>query len=60
MVYGSVHEADDWCWHVSFTLWVHGNGLASLGHELFLRMHPLQITWHPAGGLVLGTFGKTL
>ena len=58
MVYGSVHGADDWCWHVPFALWVHGNELASSDHELHVKMHPFQATWYPAGRLVLGTFGK--
>ena len=54
----SVNGAYDWCWHTPFVLWVHGNGFASLGHNLHVRMHPLQAPQCPADGLVLGRFGK--
>ena len=37
-----VHGADEWCWHVPFALWVCGNGLSSLGHDLHSMMHPFQ------------------
>ena len=37
---------------------MHGNDLASLGHNLLVRMHPFQAPQCPADGLVLGRFGK--
>ena len=58
MVCGSVHGADDWCWHVQFALLVCGDGLTSLGHDLHVRVHPFQAPQHPADGLVLGGFGR--
>ena len=58
MVSASVHGADDWCLHAPFDFWVHDNGLASLGHELRVRMHPFQALQHPLDGLALGRFGK--
>ena len=58
MVCSSNHGADDCCWQVQFALWVHGNGLESLGHDLHVRMHPFQAPQCPADGLILGRFGK--
>ena len=58
MVCTSVHGPDDCCWHIPFALWVHGNGLASLRHNLHVRTHPFQAPQHPLDELVLGRFGK--
>ena len=55
----SIHGADDCCWYVPFTLWICGSGLASLGHDLHVRMHPVQATQYPLDGVVLGRFGRS-
>ena len=50
----SIHIAGDWCWFVRFALWVHSNGLTSLGHDLHVMMHPVQAPQHPLDGQVFG------
>ena len=37
---------------------MHVNGLASLGHDLHVGMHPFQAPQCPADGLVLRRFDK--
>ena len=49
MVYASVHGADEWCWHILFALWVCGNELTSLGHDLHVTTHPFQGPTAPIG-----------
>ena len=59
MVGTFVHGADDYCWHIPFTLWTHRNGLMRSEHDLHVRVHPFQAPQCPVDGLVLGRFGKT-
>ena len=54
----SVYGGGDYCWHIPFGLWVCVNGLTSLGHELYIMMHPFQAPHHLADGLVSGRFDK--
>ena len=58
MVCASVHKLGDLCWHAPFGLRVHGSELASLEHDLYVRMRPVQAPQHPADRLALGGFGK--
>ena len=59
MVCTSVLGVNDCYWYISFALWMRGNGLASLRHDLYIRMLPSVAPHHPLDGLVLGRFGKT-
>ena len=37
---------------------MHDSGLVSLGHDLYVRIHPFQATQCPLDGLVLGRFSR--
>ena len=58
MVCASVHGADACHWYLPFAFWMHGSGLASLVHDLHVRMHPSRVTKHPLDGLILGMFRR--